>query len=91
MTSPPRAVAACSSYRSRTLVAVLHDLNHAARYATHIIAMRDGRVVAEGPPGEIVTARLVREVFGLESLVVPDPVTGTPQVNPLGRRRGPDS
>ncbi len=71
----------------RTMVAVLHDLNHAARYATHLIAMRDGAVVAEGAPSEIVTAELVEEVFGLKSLVVPDPVSGTPSVVPLGRDR----
>lgn len=72
-----------------TLVAVLHDLNHAARYATHLIAMKDGAVVAEGSPSQIVTAELVDEVFGLRCLVVPDPVAGTPQVVPLGRdRRG---
>ena len=46
----------------RTL-AVLHDLNHAARYATHLIAMRSGTVIAEGAPTEIVTAELVEEVF----------------------------
>nr|WP_232838199.1 ABC transporter ATP-binding protein [Streptomyces geranii] len=72
-----------------TLVAVLHDLNHAARYATHLIAMKDGRVVAEGSPAEIVTADLVQEVFGLRCLVVPDPVAGTPSVVPLGRERPP--
>ncbi|MCX4679609.1 ABC transporter ATP-binding protein [Streptomyces sp. NBC_01433] len=70
-----------------TLVAVLHDLNHAARYATHLIAMRDGRVVAEGAPEEVVTAELVREVFDLPCQVVPDPVTGTPMVVPLARQR----
>ncbi|MER6914521.1 ABC transporter ATP-binding protein [Streptomyces sp. NPDC000594] len=70
-----------------TLVAVLHDLNHAARYATHLIALRDGRVVAEGPPGEVMTAELVREVFDLPCRVVPDPETGTPMVVPLARRR----
>lgn len=70
-----------------TLVAVLHDLNHAARYATHLIAMKDGAVVAEGRPGEIVTADLVEEVFGLPCIVVPDPVTGKPSVVPLGRDR----
>ncbi|MFE7195103.1 ABC transporter ATP-binding protein [Microbacterium oxydans] len=68
----------------RTLVAVLHDLNHAARYATHIIAMKDGQVVAEGEPKDIVTVEMVREVFGLECLVVPDPVAGSPLVVPLG-------
>ncbi|GAA1681162.1 ABC transporter ATP-binding protein [Glycomyces endophyticus] len=70
-----------------TLVAVLHDLNHAARYATHLIAMKDGRIVAEGTPEQVVTADLVEEVFGLRCLVVPDPVAGTPQVVPLGRDR----
>ncbi|WP_329206404.1 ABC transporter ATP-binding protein [Streptomyces sp. NBC_00683] len=70
-----------------TLVAVLHDLNHAARYGTHLIAMKDGAVVAEGTPEEVVTAELVEEVFGLRCLVVPDPVAGSPQVVPLGRER----
>ncbi|WSD73538.1 ABC transporter ATP-binding protein [Streptomyces sp. NBC_01591] len=70
-----------------TLVAVLHDLNHAARYATRLIAMRDGRIVAEGTPQEVVTAELVEEVFDLPCRVVPDPVTATPMVIPLPRRR----
>ncbi|SKB04226.1 ABC transporter ATP-binding protein [Aeromicrobium choanae] len=75
----------------RTLVAVLHDLNHAARYATHLIAMKDGAVVAEGPPREIVTADLVEEVFALPCVVVPDPIAGTPQVVPRGRDRAAPS
>lgn len=70
-----------------TLVAVLHDLNHAARYGTHLIAMKDGQVVAEGRPEDIITVELVEEVFGLRCVVVPDPVAGTPQVAPLGRER----
>jgi len=72
-----------------TLVAVLHDLNHAARYATHLIAMKDGAVVAEGRPDDVVTAELVEEVFGLACVVVPDPVTGKPTVVPIGRDRSP--
>ncbi|MFF7291011.1 ABC transporter ATP-binding protein [Microbacterium sp. NPDC008134] len=67
----------------RTLVAVLHDLNHAARYASHIIAMRDGRILAEGPPNEVITSERVHEVFGLANVVIPDPVTGGPLVVPL--------
>src|SRR5690606_29963732 len=66
---------------------VLHDLNHAARYATHMIAMRDGRVVAAGPPKEIVTAELIHEVFQLPCRVIDDPETGTPLVIPAARRR----
>ncbi|MEU1827486.1 ABC transporter ATP-binding protein [Streptomyces abikoensis] len=68
--------------RGRTVVAVLHDLNQAARYADHLVAMKAGRVVAEGRPSEVVTAELVREVFGLEAVVVEDPVTGGPMVVP---------
>ncbi|MEU5611758.1 ABC transporter ATP-binding protein [Streptomyces sparsogenes] len=76
--------------RGRTVVAVLHDLNQAARYADHLIAMRGGRIVAQGAPGDIVTAVLVREVFGLASVVVPDPVTGDPLVVPGAPRRSGD-
>lgn len=68
----------------RTVVAVLHDLNQAARYASHVIAMRDGTIIAEGPPAEVVTSERVREVFGLDNVVIPDPVTGGPLVVPLG-------
>ncbi|WJV49666.1 ABC transporter ATP-binding protein [Streptomyces flavofungini] len=72
--------------QGRTLVAVLHDLNHAARYATHLIALRDGKVLAEGPPGEIVTAELVAETFGIKCQVIDDPETGTPLVVPAARK-----
>ena len=68
-----------------TLVAVLHDLNHAARYATHLIAMKDGAIVAEGAPRDVVTPELVRDVFGLKCRVIEDPATGTPLVIPEGR------
>ncbi|MFF8943779.1 ABC transporter ATP-binding protein [Streptomyces sp. NPDC014864] len=71
--------------QGRTLVAVLHDLNHAARYATHLVALRAGKVVAAGAPEDIVTAELVEEVFGLRCQVVDDPETGTPLVVPAAR------
>ncbi|MBG6103521.1 iron complex transport system ATP-binding protein [Micromonospora vinacea] len=70
------------SERGRTVVAVLHDLNQAARYADHLVAMRAGAVVAAGPPRDILTADLVRDVFGLACVVVPCPVTGAPLVVP---------
>ncbi len=69
----------------RTIVAVLHDLNQAARYATHLVAMRDGVVVASGPPADVVTPELVRECFGLAVRVIEDPVSGAPLVIPIGR------
>lgn len=70
----------------RTLVAVLHDLNHACRYADHIIAMKAGAIVAEGRPADIITADLVRDVFGLPCRIIDDPESHTPLVIPLVRR-----
>ncbi|WP_336323429.1 ABC transporter ATP-binding protein [Streptomyces lavendofoliae] len=72
--------------QGRTLVAVLHDLNHAARYATHLVAVRGGEIVAEGPPSEVVTAELVERVFGLCCQVIDDPETGTPLIVPAARK-----
>ncbi|MGN6325742.1 ABC transporter ATP-binding protein [Pseudolysinimonas sp.] len=71
--------------RGTTIVMVLHDLNLAARYADELVAVRDGRVLASGAPGDIVTPALVQEVFGLASRVIPDPVSGAPLVLPVGR------
>jgi iron complex transport system ATP-binding protein len=73
--------------KGHTLVAVLHDLNHASRYADHIIAMKDGVVVAEGAPADVITGSLVEEVFGMACKIIDDPVTHTPLVVPLGRPR----
>ena len=69
----------------RTIVLVLHDLNHACRYSHHLIAMREGAIVAQGSPPAVVTCDLVQEVFGLRCRVTPDPVSHTPMVIPIGR------
>jgi iron complex transport system ATP-binding protein len=69
----------------RTIVFVLHDLNHACRYSDHLVAMREGAIVAEGPPAQVVTHALVEQVFELRCEVVPDPVSRTPMVIPIGR------
>ena len=68
-----------------TLAAVLHDLNQACRYASHLIALREGKIVAQGAPKEIVTAELIERIYGLRCMIIDDPVTGTPLVVPLGR------
>ena len=65
-----------------TIVAVLHDLNQAARYATHLIVMKDGAVVASGPPAQVLTEELVHQVFELNSMVIDDPASGTPLIVP---------
>lgn len=67
----------------RTVVAVLHELHLAFRYATHLVVMSSGRIVAQGDPREVVTPQLIEDVFDLPCQVVPDPVTGTPMVIPL--------
>ncbi len=71
----------------RTLVVVLHELNHACRYATHLIAMRDGQIIAQGKPSEIVTPELIEQVYGLKCMIISDPVAGTPMIVPLGREQ----
>lgn len=68
----------------RTLVLVLHDLNQAARYADHIIAMRDGAIVTSGEPHAVLTPTLLAEVFGLQAHIMADPITGTPLIIPIG-------
>ena len=73
--------------QGRTIVAVLHDLNHACRYATELIVMRDGHVVAQGAPAEVMTADLVESVFAMPCRVISDPETDTPMVVPASRSR----
>jgi iron complex transport system ATP-binding protein len=62
----------------RTVVMVVHDLNHAARYAHHVVALCGGQIAAAGTPHEVITARTVRTVFGVEADIVPDPRSGAP-------------
>ncbi|MQS15083.1 ABC transporter ATP-binding protein [Streptomyces kaniharaensis] len=71
----------------RTVVMVLHDLGQAARYADHLVVLKDGRLAAAGPPAEVLTAELVEGVFQVPCRVVPDPETGTPLVVPRARVR----
>ena len=72
--------------QGRTIVMVLHDLNHAARYADHIVALRGGQIVVQGSPEQVMTAENIRQVFGLHAQIATDPVAGTPMCIPIGRR-----
>ncbi|MBK1785933.1 ABC transporter ATP-binding protein [Prauserella cavernicola] len=76
--------------RGTTVVMVLHDLNLAARYADTLVAMRDGRIVAQGPPPEVLTEQLLSDVFELDAKVLPDPVAGTPLVVPVSAHLRPE-
>lgn len=80
-------LAELNNSRGTTIVMVLHELNLAARYADHLIAMQHGRIRAEGTPDEVITEDIIRDVFGLASRVVLDPVSATPMVLPLSTRR----
>lgn len=69
--------------RGRTIVMVVHDLNQAAQYADHIIAVAEGGIYATGRPADLLKPDLIRSVFGVDAMVIPHPVTGTPLCLPL--------
>ncbi len=80
--------AALHARKGHTVVAVLHDLNQACRYATHLIVMRPGgEVAAEGDPATVMTAALIEDVFGLPCRIIDDPETGTPLMVPAAPQR----
>ena len=66
------------------MVAVLHDLNQACRYADHLVVMREGQIVTQGAPNDIVDAALSRTGVHLPCRIIPDPVAGSPMIVPLG-------
>ncbi|MEO1519982.1 MAG: ABC transporter ATP-binding protein [Cyanobacteria bacterium J06633_2] len=72
--------------QNRTIVMVLHDLNQACRYADNLMTLRDGKVYAQGAPREVMTEEMVHDVFGIDSRIISDPVSGTPMCIPIGRK-----
>ncbi|WP_179037921.1 ABC transporter ATP-binding protein [Paenibacillus sp. URB8-2] len=62
----------------RTIIMVVHDLNHASRFGQHMVAIKSGTVVSEGAPVDVMTPDVLREVFGIEADIVDDPRTGLP-------------
>jgi len=69
--------------QGKTIILVLHDLNHAAHCADHIVALHNGAVVAQGSPHEVIVADVVQRVFGVESYIMHNPVTGQPMCLPV--------
>lgn len=67
---------------NRTVVAVLHDLNHSCRYADHLIVMKSGAIIAQGSPKEIISEALIHHVYGLHSIIIDDPLSHTPLIIP---------
>jgi iron complex transport system ATP-binding protein len=72
---------------NRTIVMVLHDINLACRYAHHIVAVKEGRICAQGAPETIMNEKLIRDVFDMECQVTADPIFGTPLCIPHGKGR----
>lgn len=72
--------------QGRTIVMVLHDLNHACRYADYLIAMKAGQIFAAGDPQSVITAETVQAVFNLQCQIYPDPIAGTPMCVPISAR-----
>jgi len=75
--------------QKRTIVMVVHDLNHAARYAQHLVALKSGTVLYEGRPEKVMTSEMLREVFNIDADIVPDPRTGAPLCLPYGLAEAP--
>lgn len=69
--------------RGKTVVAVLHDINQAARFAEHIVMLKDGRIKAVGRPDTVISSETIFDVFNVKTMVIRDPVAGTPLCIPL--------
>lgn len=70
--------------QKRTIIMVVHDLNHAARYAQHLVALKAGTVLYEGRPETVMTCDMLRDVFNIDADIIPDPRTGAPLCLPYG-------
>ncbi|MDK7884103.1 ABC transporter ATP-binding protein [Corynebacterium striatum] len=70
-----------------TIAMVIHDLNLAARYSDELIAVSNGNVYTQGSPQDVMTQQTVKDVFGVDSVIVEDPVSGLPAVMPIGKRK----
>ncbi|AUM66622.1 Fe(3+)-dicitrate ABC transporter ATP-binding protein [Brevibacillus laterosporus] len=81
-------LAKLNTEEKRTIVMVVHDLNHATRYADHVIAIKKGKVMAQGTPAEVMTHQMLWDVFGIEADIIPDPRSGVPLCIPYGLASG---
>lgn len=69
--------------KKTTIVMVLHDINLSSKYADYIFAMKNGHLIKEGEPADIITPETIREIYGLKSVVVTDPVSNSPMIIPI--------
>lgn len=66
--------------QGKTIALVIHELNLAARFSDWMIAMKDGSIRVAGTAEQVMTPSMMKEVFGLEALIEPDPWTGKPSL-----------
>ena len=76
----------CEMTSAALIVLVLHDINQAARFSDHLVVMQSGSISAQGTPKEVITREIIHDAFGVETLIMSDPVTGTPMMVPIGRQ-----
>ncbi len=69
--------------KKTTIVMVLHDINLSSKYADYIFAMKDGHLLKEGKPEDIITPETIKEIYGLDSVVITDPVSNSPMIIPI--------
>lgn len=74
--------------KKTTIVMVLHDINLSARYADYLFALREGKLIAEGAPEDIISEKLIWDTFRLDCVVARDPVSHSPYIIPKGRYHG---
>ncbi len=69
--------------KKTTIVMVLHDINLASKYADYIFAMKNGKLITEGRPQDIITSTVIENIYGLKSFVITDPVSCSPMIIPI--------
>lgn len=69
--------------RGTTIVMVLHDINLSTKYADYLFAMKDGALIKQGTPSEIITEDTIRKIYGIDSVIIRDPISDSPFVIPV--------
>jgi iron complex transport system ATP-binding protein len=69
--------------RGMTIIAVIHDLNLAARFADQVVILKDGAIIDRGAPKEVITPNNLATAFNILARVIEDPVGKTPLVIPI--------
>ena len=72
--------------QGKTVVMVLHDVNLAAEYCDHLFVIKNGQVFTQGSPEEVLTCELIRDVFDVDTQVIPHPVSGRPLCIPSAKK-----